>query len=71
MIRQNHCNSSQAIKIIRLLGIVFTAAALAVAALNGCLVVKLFRSLDNAQRTMKKVEKAADRYLADDAKEKE
>ena len=71
MIRQNHCNSSQAIKIIRLLGIVFTAAALAVAALNGCLAVKLFRSLDNAQRTMKKVEKAADRYLADGAKEKE
>ncbi len=50
-------------RIFKAVGIISTAVALISAIIGSCLMVKAICYLDNSRKTMKKLERAADRFL--------
>ena len=55
-------------RIIRAISVISAVMIVITTVLNSCLVVKLFRCIDSAQKALSKVDKAAELYIADNTK---
>jgi hypothetical protein len=55
-------------RIIKAVGIVSGVIIVLTSVLNGCLMVKLFRCIDSAQKALSKVDKAAELYIEEKQK---
>jgi hypothetical protein len=55
-------------RIIKAVGIVSGVIIVLTSVLNGCLMVKLFRCIDSAQKALSKVDKAAELYIEENQK---